>query len=116
MYYMCYHRRYKYLIWYLPTGPKVASLYKLLPATSGYVNGYNEDLNPQTLESYSAAAGRGGHSNVVGSLRWEYSSKYAILFTEKWSIILDKQIKTGKLNFWQVRQLLAAISTFIGSP
>lgn len=52
-------------------GPRTAALYKLLPATSGYIRGYDTNLNPQTLVGYAAGAGRAGHSNIVGKLKWE---------------------------------------------
>ncbi|KAK7576083.1 hypothetical protein V9T40_012369 [Parthenolecanium corni] len=54
----------------LVVGPFTASLYKLYPLGLGRANGYSPLVNPQTLESYSAAAGRSGHSAVAGHVNY----------------------------------------------
>ncbi|KAK7576086.1 hypothetical protein V9T40_012372 [Parthenolecanium corni] len=116
---------------YIPVliGPRTAALYKLLPATSGYIRGYDTNLNPQTLVSYAAGAGRGGHSNIVGTmnykgpdeenesylLRHKYFNNSFLLRKNMYSNILDAYIKqpcdrqdnffTDEVNNWMLHTL-----------
>jgi peroxidase len=46
-------------------GEKLAKLYNLLPFKSGYFTEYNQDLYPQIMNEFSAAAFRYGHTQVT---------------------------------------------------
>lgn len=51
-------------------GPEMTARFKLFPASSGYVNGYNNRVNPQTLHSFEAGVGRLPHSMIKGKVTY----------------------------------------------
>ncbi|KAK7576092.1 hypothetical protein V9T40_012378 [Parthenolecanium corni] len=55
-------------------GVDAALNYNLYTLESGYDDGYNENISPQTFHEYTTTAGRSGHSMVRGS--FQYGEKF----------------------------------------
>jgi peroxidase len=95
---------------YLPAllGRKLADLYDLVPLEAGYFHYYTDDLYPQVINEFSAAAFPYGHSQVTQSLhsaskRYELSSGKPISFylfnNEYYKSSMDSIIR-GTLVDW----------------